>query len=89
MIEVAEAVSLEPIGNDRKQQMPGQMRRRRPSKCALPPSPQSPEIETAQMRDLVFDEGLGRDTIIATVPQHRISPPAWPGPEQQAKLCRP
>src|SRR5258708_25803523 len=36
MIEIAEAISLDSIGDDRKQQVPRQMSRRRPLKYALP-----------------------------------------------------
>jgi hypothetical protein len=55
MIEVAEAISLEPIGDDRKQQVPRQMSRRWPLKHAQPASTKSTEVETAQMRDLVLN----------------------------------
>jgi hypothetical protein len=66
MIEIAEAISLEPIGDDRKQQMPRQMRRGRSPEDTLPARAQSPEIETAQMRDLVLNRRFGRGTTIAT-----------------------
>ena len=49
-----------PPGQDRKQQMPRQVRRRRPLENALPPGAQPPEIEIAQMRDLVFYRCPGR-----------------------------
>ena len=52
-------VSLEPIGDDCKQQMPRQMSRRRSPKDTLPARAQSTEIETAQMRDLVLNRCFG------------------------------
>src|SRR5258708_14976835 len=55
LIEIAEAISLEAIGDDRKQQMPRQMRRGWSPEDTLPARAQSPEIETAQMRDLGND----------------------------------
>jgi hypothetical protein len=49
-----------PEGQDREQQMPRQVKRRRPLEDALPPGAQPPEIEIAQMRDLVFYGCPGR-----------------------------
>src|SRR5258705_8321740 len=89
VIEIAEAISLEPIGDDRKQQMPRQMRRGRSLEDTLPARAQSPEIETAQMRDLVLKRRFGRGTTIATFLLHRIRPPVWPGPERQRRFCLP
>jgi hypothetical protein len=54
MIEVAMTIGLDPEGQDRKQQVPRQVRGRRWLENALPPGAQSLEIEIAQMRDLVF-----------------------------------
>ena len=54
MIEIAKTIGLDSEGQDGKQQMPRQVRRRRPLENALPPGAQPPEIEIAQMRDLVF-----------------------------------
>jgi hypothetical protein len=56
VIEVAEAVSLDPKGQNRKQQVPRQVKRRRSPEHAPPSGSQPAEIETAQMRDLVFYE---------------------------------
>ena len=39
VIEIAKTIGLDSIGDDRKQQVPGQMRRRRPPKYALPARP--------------------------------------------------
>ena len=89
MIEIAEAISLEPIGHDCKQQMPRQMSRGWSPEDTLPARTQSPEIETAQMRDLVLKRRFGRGTTTATFVLHRIRPPVWPGPERQAKFCHP
>src|SRR2546425_10760669 len=76
VVEIPEAISLNPIGDDRKQQMPRQMTWRWSLQHALPPRAQAFEIETAQMRDLVLNRCFGRDTTIATLLLHRIRPPA-------------
>ena len=55
MVEIAKTIGLDSKGQDRKQQMPRQVRGRRPLENTLPPGAQPPEIEIAQMRDLVFD----------------------------------
>jgi hypothetical protein len=75
VVEIAEAISLEPIGDDGKQQVPRQMSRGRPLKYASPACAQSPEIETAQMRDLVLNRRFGRGTTIAMFFLHRIRLP--------------
>src|SRR5260370_16440753 len=62
---------------------------RRSLKYALPACAYSPEIETAQMRDLVLKRRFGRGTTTATFLLHRIRPPVWPGPERQAKFLHP
>src|SRR5260370_41361261 len=62
---------------------------RRSLKYALPACAYSPEIETAQMRDLVLKRRFGRGTTTATFVLHRIRPPVWPDPERQAKFCHP
>src|SRR5260370_41102250 len=62
---------------------------RRSLKYALPACAYSPEIETAQMRDLVLKRRFGRGTTTATFVLHRIRPPVWPGPERQAQFCPP
>ena len=54
MIEIATTINLDSKGQDRKQQMSWQVRRRRSLENALPPGAQTLEIEIAQMRDLVF-----------------------------------
>jgi hypothetical protein len=59
--EIPQAIGLNPIGDDRKQQMPGQMTGRRSLEHALPPRAQTFEIETAQMHDLVLNRCLGRE----------------------------
>jgi hypothetical protein len=76
MVEVSEAIDLNPIGDDRKQQVPRQMIGRWSLQHAPPPRAQTFEIETAQMHDLVLNRCLGRDTTIATLLPHRIRPPA-------------
>jgi hypothetical protein len=52
MIEVAKTIGLDPIGQDRKQQMTRQLRKRRSLENAQPAGAQAPKIEIAQMRDL-------------------------------------
>src|SRR5712672_4517630 len=49
--------------------------RGRPLKYASPACAQSPEIETAQMRDLVLNRRFGRGTTIAMFFLHRIRLP--------------
>jgi hypothetical protein len=78
VIEIAKAISLEPIGDDCKQQMPRQMSRGRSLEDTLPACVSSLEIETAQMRDLVLKSSFDRATI-ATFFLHRIRPPVWLG----------
>ena len=89
MIQVAEAICLEAIGDDRKQQVPCQMGRGGLLKHAQPACTKPTEIETAQMRDLVLNGGFGRGTTIATFFLHRIRPPAWLGLQRQPTFCRP
>jgi hypothetical protein len=55
MIKVAKTIGLDSEGQDGKQQMPRQVRRRRPLENALPPGAQRLEIEIAQLRDFIFD----------------------------------
>src|SRR6476659_801100 len=74
MVEVAKAIGLNPIGYDRKQQMPRQIIGRLSLQHALPPCAQTFEIETAQLHDLVLNRCLGRDTTIATfLPSHQAA----------------
>jgi hypothetical protein len=54
MVEIAKTIGLDTEGQDRKKQMPRQMRRRRPLENALPPGAQPAKIEITQMRDRVF-----------------------------------
>ena len=56
-------------------QMPRQMSGSGPLKHTLPACPQSPEIETAQMRDLVLNGRFGRGATLAMILPHRIMPP--------------
>ena len=65
MIEVAETVGLDPVGENRKQQMPGQVCKRRSLEYAPPPGAQPLEIEIAQMRDLVLYRCPGSSVAIA------------------------
>src|SRR5258705_8380204 len=74
--EGPEAIGLDSIGDDRKQQMPRQMIGRWSLEHALPPRAQTFEIETAQMHDLVLNRCLGRDTTIAMLLLHALRPPA-------------
>src|SRR5258708_27978780 len=76
MVEVSEAIDLNPISDDRKQQVPRQMIGRWSLQHAVPPRAQTFEIETAQMHDLVLNRCIGRDTTIATLLPHCIRPPA-------------
>jgi hypothetical protein len=55
MIKVTKTICLNPEGKNREQQMPGQVRRRRPLENALPPGAQPPEIEIAQLSDFIVD----------------------------------
>src|SRR6266403_68740 len=89
MGEVPEAIGLNPIGDDRKQQMPRQMIGRWSLQHALPSCAQTFEIETAQMRDLVLNRCFGRDTTIATLLSHRIRPPASHDRQPRTKSCYP
>jgi hypothetical protein len=52
-IEVAQFIGLQSVGENGKQQVAGQMRRRLLPEQALPARPQAMEIEIAHMRDLV------------------------------------
>jgi hypothetical protein len=76
MVEVPGPIGLNPIGEDRKQQMPRQMAGRWSLQHTLPPCAQTFEIETAQMHDLVLNRFFGQETTIATLPPHRIRQPA-------------
>src|SRR6202165_1013194 len=89
MVEVPEAIGLNPIGDDRKQQMPRQTIGRRPLHHALPPRAQTLEIGTAQMRDLVLNGSFGRCTTVATLLPHSIRPPASRDLQPRTKPCYP
>jgi hypothetical protein len=54
-IEIAEPIGLQPIGQDPKQQMAGQVRGCSPSEHRMPSRSQFPDVETAQTRDLVVE----------------------------------
>src|SRR6516225_5884727 len=87
VVEVAKTIGLDPEGQDRKQQVPRQVRERRSLENALPPGAQSLEIEIAQMRDLVF-YGCPRrrsDTVFAS---HHITPLASLGPLARRRCDR-
>ena len=81
MVEVAEAIRLNPIGDDRKQQMPRQMIGRWSLQHAVPPRAQTFEVETAQMHDLVLNGSFGRNTTVTSFFSHRIRPPASRDPQ--------
>ena len=51
-IEVAQLLGLYPVGQDTKQQMSGQVRRRSPSEYGVPTSPKLTDVEITQARDL-------------------------------------
>ena len=51
-VEVAQMISLKPIRQNAKQQMAGEVRGRVPPKDSVPSGLKSPDIETAQSRDL-------------------------------------
>ena len=53
-IEITKRLGLDAVSDHRKQQLPGQVRRRFPSGHALPAGSQDLEVETAQMRDLIL-----------------------------------
>src|SRR5258706_1569737 len=89
MVEIPQAIGLNPIGDDRKQQMTRQMIGRWSLQDALPPRAQTFEIETAQMRDLILNRYLGRDTTLATLIPHRIRPPASRDRQPRTKPCYP
>src|SRR5258706_2293910 len=89
MVEIPQAVGLNPIGDDRKQQMPRDLIGRWSLQHTPPPCAKTFEIETAQMHDLVLDRCLGRNTTIATLLPHRIRPPASRGPGSRTKPCYP
>ncbi len=73
-IEITKRLGLDAVSDHRKQQLPGQVRRRFPSGHALPAGSQDLEVETAQMRDLI----LQRDDRWACNlgASHRIRPQA-------------
>jgi hypothetical protein len=52
-VEISQLSSLEPVGENGKQEMTRQMMRRLLPEHALPARPQDMEIEIAQVRDLV------------------------------------
>src|SRR4029077_12500892 len=54
-IEVTKAIGLEPVGEDPKQEIAGEMLRGRLAKCVPPANPQPLQIEIAQLSDLIFD----------------------------------
>jgi hypothetical protein len=56
-VEIAQALALEPIGQDTKQQVARQMFRRFAPEHGAPPRAQVRKIEIAQTRDLVFKLG--------------------------------
>src|SRR5258706_4747351 len=89
VVEIPEAIGLNAIGDDRKQQMPRQMIGRWSLQHAPPPRVQTFEIETTQMHDLVLNRCFGRDTTIATLLSHRIRPPASRDPQPRTKPCYP
>jgi hypothetical protein len=83
VVEITEAIGLNPISDDRKQQMPRQMYRRRIPKHTPPARSQALEVETAQMRDLVFSRCpssgraiAARDAAIAMLLSHDVTPRA-------------
>src|SRR5258705_5546887 len=61
-------IDPEPICDDCKQQMPRQMSRGGSPADTLPARTQSPQIQTAPMRDLAFHKPSGRGTTIGTLP---------------------
>jgi hypothetical protein len=89
MVEISEAIGLNPIGDDCKEQMPRQMIGRWSLQHALPPRAQTFEIETAQMGDLVPNRCFGRYTTLPTLLPHRIRPPASRDPQRRTKPCYP
>jgi hypothetical protein len=54
-IEVTKSVGLEPVGDDPKQEIAGEMLRGRLAKGVPPTNPQRLQIEIAQLSDLIFD----------------------------------
>ena len=66
MIKVAKTIGLDLEGQDGKQQMPRQVRRRRPQENALPAGAQPLEIEIAQLRD--FSSAVYLTTIPSSTP---------------------
>ena len=54
-IEVTKPVGLEPVNDDPKQEIAGEMFRGRLAKCVPPANPQPLQIEIAQLSDLIFD----------------------------------
>ncbi|MEY9748049.1 hypothetical protein ABIF65_007423 [Bradyrhizobium japonicum] len=52
-IEITQAIGLEVVSQDRKREMPWQVTGRFLAKDAPPSRPESPEVEIAQMRDLL------------------------------------
>jgi hypothetical protein len=89
VIEIVEPISLKPISDDRKQQMPRQMSRGWSTKDTLPSGSKPFEIETAQMRDLDFQRRFGRGATIATALLHRFRPSALLGLQPLTKRYPP
>jgi len=70
-IQFAEPIGLQPISQDTKQQVAGQVRGCAASKHRVPSGPQFPDIETAQTRDLVVER--------RSIRHRRIDHHAWHG----------
>jgi hypothetical protein len=68
MVEIPEAIGLNPIGDDRKRQTPRQMIGRWSLQNALPSCAQTFEVETAQIHDLVLN-----GVLVVTRPLRRSS----------------
>jgi hypothetical protein len=76
--EISQLIGLQPVGENGKQQMAGQMRRRLLPEHALPARPQAMEIEIAQMRDLVVQRQFGCFLRNRSCLPHRSTPPLTP-----------
>src|SRR5258705_1241356 len=88
VVEVSEAICLDPIGDDRKHQMTGQMIGRWSLQHALPPRPQTFKVETAQMHDLVLNGRFGDSPKTAPIFWRTAAAIAMPKPPPRFRHCR-
>lgn len=85
-IQIAEMVRLKPVGENPKQKMPWQLRRRPPAKDNVPAVPQLTDVEIAQLGDLDIHSFPVRPRQTDPNPRHEANVTgAW---WDEAQLCR-